>query len=265
MKKIFLFIILLSSITTAQKFPLVPQFWEVDETSNVIKPINHYWKILFDNVDIDKSDLGLDQVNNKPQIKKNFSSTNGTIPIWIGTAGDSLADGYTVGTDANQLVQLDGTAKLPPIDGSQLTALPEFILDCKILDGGNFSTNSTSYVDVTNLTYPLLVNTVYRVNGYVQLQGEVNEAELLINVPDSTYFNGYYDKTSSGTITRYPRYYILNKPTLVLSSTSDILTFELTIATKGISGNLSIQVKNNAGNTTTVNRGAYFTIQRTRQ
>lgn len=52
------------------------------------------------------------------------SSTNGYVPQWSGTGGDALSTGLAVGTGANNLLQLDGSSKLPAVDGSQLTNLP---------------------------------------------------------------------------------------------------------------------------------------------
>jgi hypothetical protein len=51
------------------------------------------------------------------------SSTNNYIPQWDGTGGDTLKAGLAVGTSANNLVQLDGSSRLPAVDGSQLTNL----------------------------------------------------------------------------------------------------------------------------------------------
>jgi len=45
-----------------------------------------------------KSKVGLSNVTNDAQIKKLASSTNGNIPIWNGTTGDALSDGYSVQT-----------------------------------------------------------------------------------------------------------------------------------------------------------------------
>lgn len=45
-----------------------------------------------------KSDLGLNNVTNDAQVKKISSSTNGNIPIWNGTTGDLLGNGYSVET-----------------------------------------------------------------------------------------------------------------------------------------------------------------------
>ena len=76
-----------------------------------------------------KSDIGLANVTNDAQVKKRSSSTNGRVPTWDGITGDALNDGLTVGTDANNLVQLDSLAKLPAVDGSQLTNLPSGMTD----------------------------------------------------------------------------------------------------------------------------------------
>ena len=51
------------------------------------------------------------------------SSTNNALAQYDGTTGKLLKDGPTIGTGANEIVQLDGSAKLPAVDGSQLTNL----------------------------------------------------------------------------------------------------------------------------------------------
>lgn len=51
------------------------------------------------------------------------STTENKIPQWDSTS-KKLKDGLTIGTSANNLVQLDASSKLPPVDGSQLTNLP---------------------------------------------------------------------------------------------------------------------------------------------
>jgi len=52
------------------------------------------------------------------------SATDGTLVQYDGVTGKLLKDGLTVGTGASNIVQLDGTSKLPAVDGSQLTNLP---------------------------------------------------------------------------------------------------------------------------------------------
>ena len=52
------------------------------------------------------------------------TNTANNVPQWDGANSKTLKDGLAVGTAANNLVQLDGSARLPAVDGSQLTNLP---------------------------------------------------------------------------------------------------------------------------------------------
>ena len=54
------------------------------------------------------------------------TTTSGMVPQWSSTQ-KTLTTGLTVGTAANNLVQLDGSAKLPAVDGSQLTGIEHSI------------------------------------------------------------------------------------------------------------------------------------------
>jgi len=54
------------------------------------------------------------------------TTTSGLVPQWSSTQ-KTLTTGLTVGTAANNLVQLDGSAKLPAVDGSQLTGIEHSI------------------------------------------------------------------------------------------------------------------------------------------
>lgn len=51
------------------------------------------------------------------------SATNSAVAQFDGTTGKLLKSGPSIGTSANNLVQLDGSAKLPAVDGSQLTGI----------------------------------------------------------------------------------------------------------------------------------------------
>jgi hypothetical protein len=51
------------------------------------------------------------------------TNTDSYVPQWDGADSKTLKNGLAVGTAANNLVQLDGDAKLPAIDGSQLTGI----------------------------------------------------------------------------------------------------------------------------------------------
>ena len=50
------------------------------------------------------------------------TTTSGKVPYWSSTA-KTLSDGYSVGTTANCLVQLDASARLPAVSGSLLTGV----------------------------------------------------------------------------------------------------------------------------------------------
>lgn len=49
------------------------------------------------------------------------SNNDSYVPQWNGANSKTLKDGLAVGTGANNLVQLDGSGKLPAVDGSALT------------------------------------------------------------------------------------------------------------------------------------------------
>lgn len=51
------------------------------------------------------------------------STTDNYVPQWNGAGGDSLKEGLAVGTGANRLLQLDGSGRIPAINGSLLTNL----------------------------------------------------------------------------------------------------------------------------------------------
>ena len=52
------------------------------------------------------------------------SATNNALVQFDGTTGKLVKDGPSIGTGANNLVQLDGSSRLPAVDGSQLSNLP---------------------------------------------------------------------------------------------------------------------------------------------
>lgn len=51
------------------------------------------------------------------------TNTDTYVPRWNGTDSKTLSDGLAVGTAANNLVQLDSSAALPAVDGSNLTGI----------------------------------------------------------------------------------------------------------------------------------------------
>lgn len=94
-----------------------------------------------------KTDLSLNNVTNNAQVKKISSSTDSNVPQWDGTTGDLLKDGLAVGTSANNLVQLDGSAKLPAVDGSELLNLPSGFSDPMTTRGDIIIRNASNTTD----------------------------------------------------------------------------------------------------------------------
>lgn len=125
-----------------------------------IKTINSNTLLGSGDLVIDKTSVGLSNV-------VNVDTTNAT-NISSGTLGDARlsANVTTQGNTfnaANKLVQLDGTAKLPAVDGSQLTNLPTPATPtlASVTTAGNTTTNAitvggltvdtdTLFVDATN-------------------------------------------------------------------------------------------------------------------
>lgn len=74
---------------------------------------------------IDKTMVGLDQVDNTTDLLKPVSTAAQTaLSLKANTADLGTAAAKNVGTAANNVVQLDGTSRLPAVDGSQLINLP---------------------------------------------------------------------------------------------------------------------------------------------
>lgn len=71
------------------------------------------------------------------------------------TLGLGTAATFNVGTSANNVVQLDGTAKLPAVDGSQLTNLPVQSSSGRLLRAPQILTSGNSY------TTPAGCNAIY--------------------------------------------------------------------------------------------------------
>jgi hypothetical protein len=63
---------------------------------------------------VTKSQVGLANVTNDAQVKKAASSTDGYVPIWNGTTGDAIVDGYgvqtTLASSTTELVRADAIA-----------------------------------------------------------------------------------------------------------------------------------------------------------
>lgn len=90
-----------------------------------------------------KAQVGLGNVTNDAQIKKNVSSTNGNIPVWNGTSGDALGDGYGVDTTLT----------------NSSTKLPTSLAVRDYIDNLDIGTGGVILVPVADLTALKAINT----------------------------------------------------------------------------------------------------------
>lgn len=99
---------------------------------------------------VTKSQVGLGNVTNDAQVKKNPSSTSGNVPVWNGTTGDTLGDGYSVETTLTGASDKLATAQavkdyidaLPTGGGSIKTPVAD-LTTAKAID----TTNDTDWED----------------------------------------------------------------------------------------------------------------------
>jgi len=96
---------------------------------------------------VTKTQVSLGNVTDNKQVKATTTSTVGVIPVWDSTSGDLLKDGYTVGTSSSNLVQLDGSSKLPAVDGSNLLNLPSGFADPMTAIGDIIYRNTSNTTD----------------------------------------------------------------------------------------------------------------------
>ncbi len=76
-------------------------------------------------ITLDKSDVGLNNVDNTSDVNKPVSTaTQSALDLKANTSDLGTAASEDVGTGAGNVVQLDGSGRLPSVDGSQLTNLP---------------------------------------------------------------------------------------------------------------------------------------------
>lgn len=163
MKKYLIILFFVASGLFAQDGFFVPMLWKLNGTDLV--PTNATYRVPVTYLTITKSDIGLGNVTNNAQIIKAASSTNGVLPKWKGTSGDSIVDGYTVGTGANNLVQLDGSGRLPAVSGALLTGLPAGTAIIKV--SNESISNDTTFQDDNDFSFSVAANATYYVYAFI--------------------------------------------------------------------------------------------------
>jgi hypothetical protein len=100
------------------------------------------------------------------------SATNNALVQFDGTTGKLAKNGPSIGTSANNLVQLDGSARLPAVDGSQLTGTGSLTL----IDETEISTAvaSVGWTSLATGTYKYflveIVEASLSATGYLRIQ-----------------------------------------------------------------------------------------------
>ena len=92
------------------------------------------------------------------------SATDGSIPQWDGATGKLLKAGLAVGTSANNLVQLNGSAELPAISGANLTNLPAsgslILISTQTISTAVSAIQFTDVIDGTYDAYELVITDI---------------------------------------------------------------------------------------------------------
>lgn len=127
-------------------------------------------------------------------------TTLNNVPQWD-VANKVLKDGLGVGTGANNLVQLDGSSKLPAVDGSNLTNLP----------GGSVISKSANYTLTTNDDIVLVDATPGMITITVPTAVGNSGREWTIKKIDSSIYAARLDVVGTETIDGSLTYDITNQ------------------------------------------------------
>ena len=105
-----------------------------------------------------------------------------------------------VGTSANNLVQLNSSAKLPALDASNLINVPVGnVIQPFKQDTTNFSTNSTIFVDIPDMFYSVVANKKYIINLYLYFIGNSVGAYYQFSAPTNSTLGGIGLESILGT------------------------------------------------------------------
>ncbi len=105
-------------------------------------------------VSLSKTDVGLGNVDNTSDLDKPVSTaTQSSLDLKANTSDLGTASGEDVGTGAGNVVQLDGSGRLPVVDGSQLTNLPAAPVTSVAGYTGDVSLTTSDVTESTNKNY----------------------------------------------------------------------------------------------------------------
>lgn len=290
MKKIIVLLLFICSIAYGQGEVIIqPQLWKLNLITNQLEPINAAWVIgdslgqkVFWKVDsvnnylvpvdsrftLNKSLSGLGNVTNNAQIKKAASSTVNKIPKWNSTAGDELIDGYTAGTAANNLLQLDGSGKVPAgnlnftigtaannvlqLDGSakvptaNLPAFTNVITAFKAADE-IVNNDATAQAD-DNLNFSVSASSVYQFEIFMKVSTNTTAGlKVTLSAPSGSRFDlSFFSSTTGSTSFLQIGYATTTNPlyiidgTVAVSSADAFIIIRGTVTTSSTAGTLAV-------------------------
>ncbi len=145
-------------------------------------------------VSLSKTDVGLGNVDNTSDLDKPVSTaTQSSLDLKANTSDLGTASGEDVGTGAGNVVQLDGSGRLPVVDGSQLTNLPAAPVTSVAGYTGDVSLTTSDVTESTNKNYvtdgqlTILGNTSGTNTGDQDISGiATNAAEIAANTTNIT-------------------------------------------------------------------------------
>ncbi len=145
-------------------------------------------------VSLSKTDVGLGNVDNTSDLDKPVSTaTQSSLDLKANTSDLGTASGEDVGTGAGNVVQLDGSGRLPSVDGSQLTNLPAAPVTSVAGYTGDVSLTTSDVTESTNKNYvtdgqlTILGNTSGTNTGDQDISGiATNAAEIAANTTNIT-------------------------------------------------------------------------------
>lgn len=155
------------------------------------------------------------------------SATANAVAQFDGTTGKLLKSGPSIGTSASNLVQLDGSARLPAVDGSQLTGIAAGLTLIATVTASNSTTvDIEGYFDSTYDEYILLADGIFpSTNAYLRMLLKIDGT-----YQTSDYTWAYTTRSSNST------------SETLSTSTSEIRLSPLYLTTSGLLGNAEVRL-----------------------